>query len=83
MLKITGVSTTIPTIEFSPLQVIFSDDAFSDSPQERRLNVKRSDDKIRGKKLSNSSNVMNDVCVNRHPFPHRSTFSNAGSRVVH
>ena len=61
-----GVSTTIPTITFSPHQIILSDDAFSNSPRKRRINYKRNIDKKRGKNLTNDSKVMNDVSADVH-----------------
>ena len=64
--KFVGVSTTIPTITFSPHQIILSDDAFSNSPRVRRLNYKRHTDKKRGKNLVNDSKVMNDVSIDMY-----------------
>ena len=64
-----AVSSTKPTIQFKPSQIIRSDDAFAHDPQPRRLNLRRSDDKKRH--LDRTSNsipsdnfkVMNDGCA--------------------
>ena len=60
-----AVSSTRPTIVFTPTEIIRSDDAYADTPAPRRLNLKRSDEKkkhlhpvdSRGRK------VMNDGCA--------------------
>ena len=59
-----GVSRTIPTIDFKTSEIIRNDDAFSESPNIRKLDVKRSDEKKRGVELAEcQSSVMNDGCA--------------------
>ena len=58
-----GVSSTVPTVEFTKNEIIRSDDAFSDSPDVRRLDIKRSNEKKKGirPRLKPKGAVMNDV----------------------
>ena len=63
-----AVSSTKPSIQFQPSQIIRCDDAFAHDPQPRRLNLQRSDEKKRH--LNPSPNpipdkfkVMNDGCA--------------------
>ena len=64
-----GVSSTKPTIQFKPSQIIRCDDAFAHDPQPRHLSLQRSDDKKRHLNLSptpvppEKSKVMNDGCA--------------------
>ena len=59
-----GLSTTVKTVQFRPTQMIRSDDAYADSPCERRLDVRRSDSKKTGRSPSkNKSAIMNDGCA--------------------
>ncbi|KAL9101734.1 MAG: hypothetical protein Q9163_003032 [Psora crenata] len=59
-----GLSSTVPTIEFRPEEIIRSDDARSDSPMERRLSTDRSLEKKRGGNVSASvAPIMNDGCA--------------------
>ncbi|KAL8793338.1 MAG: hypothetical protein Q9195_004115 [Heterodermia aff. obscurata] len=64
-----GVSSTKPTIQFQPTQIIRCDDAFAHDPQPRRLNLQRSDEKKRHMNPSpdvispDKLKVMNDGCA--------------------
>ena len=60
-----GVSSTKPTIQFKPSQIIRCDDAFAHNPQPRRLKLQRSDDKKRhlNSVSSDECKVMNDGCA--------------------
>ena len=59
-----AVSSTRPTVVFTPLEIIRSDDARADNPRTRRLDMKRSEEKrIRGISDKSTANVMNDGCA--------------------
>ena len=59
-----GLSSTIPTVQFGPEEIIRSDDSRSDIPTKRHLHIGLSDDKKTGRKFSAShANVMNDGCA--------------------
>ncbi|KAL8905139.1 MAG: hypothetical protein Q9171_006787 [Xanthocarpia ochracea] len=60
-----GLSQTEPTVGFSPLQIIRSDDAHADSPVARRLQHERSREKKKAYQKPDKSNspVMNDGCA--------------------
>ncbi len=59
-----GLTSTSPTVEFKPLEIIRSDDARSDYPAVRKLNIKRSDEKKAHVKLHRSeAPIMNDGCA--------------------
>ena len=57
-----GVSSTTPSVVFKPDEIFRADDARADSPCQRRLNRKRSDEKkTQTKKSKSKSPVTNDV----------------------
>ena len=66
-----GLTSTIPTIEFRPMEIIRSNDAYADSPAVRKLDLTLSEDKKRGTVLGNNEGpiatdktpVMNDGCA--------------------
>ena len=59
-----GLTSTVKTTQFKPNQIIRSDDAFADSPSQRRLDMRLSDLKKTGRSLQqNQSAVMNDGCA--------------------
>ena len=59
-----GLTSTCRTVTFTPSQIIRSDDAYADSPCERRLDTRQSEAKKTGRNgAKNSSNVMNDGCA--------------------
>ena len=57
-----GVSSTLPTVQFQPREIFRADDARADTPAQWRLSYKRSDEKKRQSNPSKSkAAVMNDV----------------------
>lgn len=60
-----SVSNTKPTIVFRPAEIIRSDDASAEDPQERRLNIARSEEKRMrgGSGKAKETTVMNDGCA--------------------
>lgn len=69
-MKMLGLSSNVPTIDFKSYEIIRSDDAYADLPQRRRLDIRRSDEKKAGKHPSKSkSAVMNDVSYSYHLLP--------------
>lgn len=57
-----GVSSTVATVEFSPMEIFRADDARADTPGQWRLSYRRSDEKKRQRNPSRSkAPVMNDV----------------------
>ncbi|KAL9125558.1 MAG: hypothetical protein Q9217_005249 [Psora testacea] len=59
-----GLSSTTPTIEFRPQELIRTDDARSDNPIERRLDIRRSEKKKTGRNIPTSkAPIMNDGCA--------------------
>ena len=58
-----GLTSTSPTIEFRPSEIIRSDDARADCPAVRRLELKRSEEKRANIKPPDSAApIMNDGC---------------------
>lgn len=59
-----GLTSTSPTIEFKPVEVIRSDDARADGPAIRKLDLERSEEKkARINPHRSKSPVMNDGCA--------------------
>ncbi|KAL8832807.1 MAG: hypothetical protein Q9170_004729, partial [Blastenia crenularia] len=59
-----GVSQTVPTVQFQPGQIVRSDNAFADTPEERCLDLRRSHEKkTKRKPVESDIAVMNDGCA--------------------
>lgn len=60
-----AVSSTKPSIQFRPGEIVRCDDAYADSPGQRRLDLKRSDEKKShlNPVKSKDRTVMNDGCA--------------------
>ena len=77
-----GLSPTIKTVQFKPIQIFRSDDAYANFPCERRLDIRRSDSKKMGSNPSkNDYVVMNDGCarISQRAATHIATLLNLDS----
>lgn len=61
-MSVAGLTSTIPTVRFSPREIVRSDDALADNPTKRVLDFPRPEEKSMNRNPQKSrAPVMNDV----------------------